>query len=77
MCDRKGILSRDRTDLNAKKQAFAIEESGDLADAMKNADVFLGVSAPGVVSVEMVKSMAADPIVLVLVDVRNGFNQLN
>ncbi|MEM9117587.1 MAG: NAD-dependent malic enzyme [Cyanobacteria bacterium P01_F01_bin.56] len=66
MCDRQGILSRDRTDLNAKKQAFAIAESGNLADAMKNADVFLGVSAPGVVSVDMVKSMAADPIVLAM-----------
>ncbi|NEQ44399.1 MAG: NAD-dependent malic enzyme [Leptolyngbya sp. SIOISBB] len=66
MCDRKGILSRDRTDLNAKKQVLAVEESGDLADAMKNADVFLGVSAPGVVSVDMVKSMAAEPIVLAM-----------
>ncbi|MEM1280908.1 MAG: NAD-dependent malic enzyme, partial [Cyanobacteria bacterium P01_H01_bin.152] len=66
MCDRQGILSRDRTDLNAKKQAFAVAESGNLADAMKNADVFLGVSAPGIVSVDMVKSMAADPIVLAM-----------
>ncbi|MGF1459879.1 MAG: NAD-dependent malic enzyme [Leptolyngbyaceae cyanobacterium] len=66
MCDSKGIISRDRTDLNAKKQAFAVEESGHLADAMKAADVFLGVSAPGVVSVEMVQSMATDPIVFAM-----------
>ncbi|MEM6521906.1 MAG: NAD-dependent malic enzyme [Cyanobacteria bacterium P01_C01_bin.70] len=66
MCDSKGIISRDRADLNPKKQAFAVGESGQLADAMKNADVFLGVSAPGVVSVDMVKSMAADPIVLAM-----------
>ncbi|MGD1860329.1 MAG: NAD-dependent malic enzyme [Leptolyngbyaceae cyanobacterium] len=66
MCDSKGIISRDRTDLNAKKQAFAVAESGQLADAMQNADVFLGVSAPGVVSVDMVKSMAAAPIVLAM-----------
>ncbi|RZM82943.1 NAD-dependent malic enzyme [Leptolyngbya iicbica] len=66
LCDRQGILSRDRTDLNPQKQAFAVEESGQLADAMKNADVFLGVSAPGVVSVDMVKSMAADPIVFAM-----------
>lgn len=66
MCDSKGILSRDRTDLNPQKQAFAVAESGLLADAMTNADVFLGVSAPGVVSVDMVKSMAADSIVFAM-----------
>lgn len=66
MCDSKGIIARDRTDLNAQKQQFVVAESGTLADAMQQADVFLGVSAPGVVSVEMVKSMAADPIVLAM-----------
>lgn len=66
MCDSKGILSRDRTDLNAQKQVFAVAESGQLADAMKDADVFLGVSAPGVVTVEMVKAMAARPIVFAM-----------
>lgn len=66
MCDSKGIISSDRTDLNPQKQAFAVAESGHLADAMQNADVFLGVSAPGVVSVDMVKSMASDPIVLAM-----------
>ncbi len=45
---------------------MAIEASGTLADAMKDADVFLGVSAPGVVSPEMVKSMAKDPIVFAM-----------
>lgn len=66
MCDSKGIISRDRTDLNPQKQVFAVDESGTLADAMKNADVFLGVSAPGVLSVEMVKSMAKDSIVFAM-----------
>jgi malate dehydrogenase (oxaloacetate-decarboxylating) len=66
MCDSKGIISGDRTDLNPQKQAFAGDESGTLADALEQADVFLGVSAPGVVSVEMVKSMAADPIVFAM-----------
>ena len=66
MCDSKGILSRDRPDLNPQKQGLAVDESGLLADAMNQADVFLGVSAPGVVSVEMVKSMAADPIVFAM-----------
>lgn len=66
MCDSQGIISRDRTDLNLQKQEFAVEETGTLADAMKNADVFLGVSVPGVVSVDMVKSMAQQPIVLAM-----------
>ena len=66
MCDSKGIISRDRTDLNSQKQAFAVAESGTLADALRQADVFLGVSAPGVVSVDMVKSMAVEPIVFAM-----------
>ncbi|MEM9162671.1 MAG: malic enzyme-like NAD(P)-binding protein, partial [Cyanobacteria bacterium P01_F01_bin.4] len=66
VCDSKGIVSRDRTDLNSQKQAVAVEESGTLADAMRAADVFMGVSAPGVVSVDMVKSMAKDPIVFAM-----------
>lgn len=66
MCDSRGILSKSRTDLNHQKLAFAIEQSGTLADAMRGADVFLGVSAPGVVTPEMVRSMAADPIVFAM-----------
>lgn len=66
MCDSKGILSLDRADLKDQKRAFAVEQSGKLADAMKGADVFLGVSAPGVVTPEMVKSMATDPIVFAM-----------
>ena len=66
LCDRKGIVSLDRTDLNARKQSLACEASGTLADAMKAADVFLGVSAPGVVTPEMVRTMAKDPIVFAM-----------
>jgi malate dehydrogenase (oxaloacetate-decarboxylating) len=66
LCDTKGIVSKDRTDLNPQKQSLAVPESGLLADAMKGADVFLGVSAPGVVSPEMVQSMAKDPIVFAM-----------
>lgn len=66
MCDSKGILSSQRSDLTAEKQEFAVELSGNLAVAMANADVFLGVSAPNVVSVEMVESMAKDPIVFAM-----------
>ena len=66
MCDSKGILSVDRADLTEQKREFAVEMKGKLADAMKGTDVFLGVSAPGVVSPEMVKSMAKDPIVFAM-----------
>ncbi|MFM7527413.1 MAG: NAD-dependent malic enzyme, partial [Nodosilinea sp.] len=66
LCDSKGILSTSRTDLNPQKQALAVEQSGSLAEAMVEADVFLGVSAPGVVSVDMVRSMALDPIVFAM-----------
>ncbi|MEW5858562.1 MAG: malic enzyme-like NAD(P)-binding protein, partial [Cyanobacteriota bacterium] len=63
MCDSKGILSTQRPDLTPEKREFAVEASGNLADAMQGSDVFLGVSAPGVVTPEMVRSMAKDPIV--------------
>jgi len=66
LCDTRGIVSKERTDLNAEKQEFAVETSGSLADAMKGADVFLGVSGPGVVSREMVCSMAKEPIVFAM-----------
>lgn len=66
MCDSKGILSSQRADLTPEKQEFAVEASGNLADAMQQADVFLGVSAPGVVTPEMVRSMAKDPIVFAM-----------
>ncbi len=66
VCDSKGIISRDRTDLNERKQEFVVDQSGTLADAMVGADVFMGVSAPGVVTVDMVKSMAKDPIVFAM-----------
>ncbi|HEY9694309.1 MAG TPA: malic enzyme-like NAD(P)-binding protein [Oculatellaceae cyanobacterium] len=66
MCDSKGILSTSRTDLNKEKQDFAVEVSGSLADAMQGADIFLGVSAPGVVTPEMVRSMANNPIVFAM-----------
>jgi malate dehydrogenase (oxaloacetate-decarboxylating) len=66
MCDSKGILSRDRTDLNPQKQEFAVPQGGQLADAMINSDVFLGVSAPGVVTPEMVRSMNSNRIVFAM-----------
>lgn len=66
MCDSKGILSHDRSDLTEQKQEFAVATGGLLADAMQNADVFLGVSAPGVVTPEMVRSMATNRIVFAM-----------
>jgi malate dehydrogenase (oxaloacetate-decarboxylating) len=66
LCDSVGIISTSRPGLTPQKLEFAVEEGGTLADAMKGADVFLGVSAPGVVTVEMVKSMAKDPIVFAM-----------
>ncbi|MFE4107098.1 NAD-dependent malic enzyme [Almyronema epifaneia] len=66
MCDSKGIISSDRTNLTPEKQAFAVETGGSLADAMQGADVFLGVSVPGVVTPEMIKTMAVDPIVFAM-----------
>ena len=67
ICDRKGAISSGRTDLNAAKRELlaisnASERSGSLADVMRGADVFIGVSSPGVVTPEMVKSMAEKPI---------------
>lgn len=69
MCDRKGIISSDRTDLNdSKKEILSMTNkkhvTGTLADAMKNKDIFIGVSAPGVVTKEMVSSMNEKSIVL-------------
>lgn len=66
MCDSKGILSTQRTDMTPEKLEFASDKMGGLAAAMSGADVFIGVSAPGVVTPEMVRSMAKDPIVFAM-----------
>lgn len=66
LCDSKGILSHDRTDLNQEKREFAVEKGGNLADAIKGTDMFIGVSVPGVLTPEMVRSMAPDPIVFAM-----------
>lgn len=71
MCDSKGIICEDDARLNdAKKDIAKItnrsKKTGTLADAMKGADVFVGVSVPNTVSEEMVKSMAKDPIIFAM-----------
>ncbi len=68
MVDRFGILCRGMEGLNPAHREMAEltnqrASTGTLADAMQGADVFIGVSAPGIVSEEMIRSMAADPIV--------------
>jgi malate dehydrogenase (oxaloacetate-decarboxylating) len=66
MCDSRGIISSKRDSLTPEKTEFAVEAEGNLADAMKGSDIFLGVSVPGVVTPEMVVSMAKDPIVFAM-----------
>ena len=67
MCDSKGVINTARTDLNAIKKPFATERKiTTLAEAVKGADVFLGLSAADVLTPEMVRSMAKDPIVFAL-----------
>lgn len=68
MIDSKGVISTRRTDLNESKKFFATERTdiNSLEDAMKGADVFLGLSKGNVVSQDMIRSMAANPIVFAL-----------
>lgn len=66
MCDSKGILSTSRTDLTEEKREFAVKAQGTLSGAMQGSDVFIGVSIPGVLTPEMVQSMAKDPIVFAM-----------
>ena len=66
MCDTKGILSLNRTDLTDQKREFAVKAQGSLAGALQGADVFIGLSAPGVLTPEIVRSMAKDPIIFAM-----------
>ncbi len=67
MCDRKGVISKDRTDLDQWKSAHAVEtDKRTLAEALEGADVFLGLSAANVVSKDMVKSMTKEPIIFAM-----------
>lgn len=71
MCDKSGILSKNSPDLNwMQKQMVEVTnlggESGTLADALKGADILVGVSAPGIVSEEMVASMNKDAILFAM-----------
>ena len=71
MCDRKGIISKTNTSLTGIKAEiaeFTNKEAkvGTLADAMVGADIFIGVSAPGIVTEDMVRSMAPNAIVMAM-----------
>jgi malate dehydrogenase (oxaloacetate-decarboxylating) len=66
MCDSQGIISTNRTDLNPEKLEFAVKAQGTLAGATQGADVFIGLSKPGVLTPEMVQSMTKDAIVFAM-----------
>jgi len=68
LCDRTGAIYEGRDNLNAAKEELARLtnrhlKKGSLADVIVGADVFIGVSAPGTVTVEMVRTMAANPVI--------------
>ncbi len=67
MIDSKGVIHTGRTDLTKEKAEFALDtQARSLEDAMKGADMFLGLSKPGIVSKAMVASMAPQPIIFAL-----------
>jgi malate dehydrogenase (oxaloacetate-decarboxylating)(NADP+) len=67
MCDRSGVIRHDRDNLDAIKREFATTSKLDtLAEAMKDSDVFIGLSSADCVTVEMLKSMAKNPIVFAM-----------
>ncbi len=67
MCDSKGVIRSDRDNLSEQKLEFATDRNiSTLTEAMVNADVFIGLSKGGIVSPEMLKTMAKNPIVFAL-----------
>lgn len=71
LCDTKGIVSQDRADLGPDKKKLALatnpeQRSGSLKDAMKGADVLIGLSVAGIVTQDMVRGMRAKPIIIVM-----------
>jgi malate dehydrogenase (oxaloacetate-decarboxylating) len=71
LCDRKGALAPGREGMNDAKESIAAltnpqKKTGVLSDVIRGADVFIGVSAPGVLTPEMVRTMAADPCIFAM-----------
>jgi malate dehydrogenase (oxaloacetate-decarboxylating) len=68
--DSKGVIGNSRDDLNDEKKALLpyldASQSGTLDDAIASADIFIGVSKPGLLTPEMVQKMAPDPIIFAL-----------
>lgn len=71
LCDRSGAIYEGRENLNSSKAEIAKVTNremtkGSLEEAVKNTDIFIGVSAPGVLTQDMIKTMNADPIILAM-----------
>lgn len=70
LCDRKGMINKGTANNPVKKEMAEItnlsQQSGSLADALKGADIFIGVSAPGSVTTEMIKTMNPDPMIFAM-----------
>jgi len=67
MCDSKGVINTNRTDLNKYKMEFAVETAANrLHDAIEGADMFLGLSVAGALTKEMVAQMAPEPVIFAL-----------
>ncbi|MGB0927873.1 MAG: NADP-dependent malic enzyme [Pikeienuella sp.] len=67
VCDRSGVIYRGRKGLTPAKEQFAVDtDCRTLEDAIKGADMFLGVSGPGVLTQDMVKTMAEGPVIFAL-----------
>ena len=71
MCDRKGAIYKGREGLNDEKKKIAEisnkeNKTGRLSDVLKGADVFIGVSAPNMLTQDMIRSMAKDPILFTM-----------
>ncbi len=67
MCDRKGVISKDRSDLDQWKSAHAVDtKAKTLGDALHGADVFLGLSAANALTKDMVKTMGKEPIIFAM-----------
>lgn len=71
VCDSKGVIAKSRADLNEAKKSLLQKtnlknEAGDLKTVLRGADVFIGVSAPNILSAEAVRTMNPDPIIFAL-----------
>ncbi|MDD5717293.1 MAG: malate dehydrogenase [Sulfuricurvum sp.] len=66
MSDSKGLIHAGRSDLNSQKEEFSAPEGMTLQQAFENADVVVGLSAPGSITLEHIKTMAPEPIIFTL-----------